>query len=76
MVTTWLSHIVFLLIQLLWLVMWHCHIVAICWHVRYDGGGWLTMVVGIGGHRQGGEAAAGGLSWKLVVVEEEAVEHC
>ena len=34
------------------------------------------MVVGVGGHRQGGEAVAGGLLWKMVVVEEEAVEHC
>ena len=68
--------VVFLLIQLLWLVTWHCHVVAIRWCVRYDGGGRLTMVVGVGGHRRGGEAAAGGSSWKMVVVEEEAVEHC
>ena len=36
----------------------------------------LTMVVGIGGCKRGGEAAAGGLLWKMVVVEEEAVECC
>ena len=34
------------------------------------------MVVGVGGHKRGGEAVAGGLSWKMVVVEEEAVERC
>ena len=34
------------------------------------------MVVGIGGRKRGGEAVAGGLSWKMVVVEEEAVERC
>ena len=71
----WPCHVVFLLVQLLWLVMWRCHIVAIHLSVRYDGGGQLTMVVGVGGCRRGGEAA-GGLSWKMVVVEEEAVECC
>ena len=64
------GHVVFLLVQLLRLVMWHCHIVTICWCVRCmllvvdDGSGWLTMVVGVGGHRSG-EAAAG-----RVIVED------
>ena len=58
--TPWPCHVVFLLVQLLWLVTWCCHVVAIHLHMRYNGGGRLMMVVGIGGHRQGGEAAEGG----------------
>ena len=40
------------------------------------GCGQLMMVMGVGGRQRGGEAAAGRLSWKMVVVEEEAVERC
>ena len=34
------------------------------------------VVVDVGGRRQGGEAVVGGSLWKMVVVEEEAVEGC
>ena len=45
-----------------------CH----CWCVWGVVCGQLMMVVGGGGHRQGGEAAEWvGVSWRMVVVEEQ-----
>ena len=53
-----------------------CYWCVQCWLWAVDNrSGQLAMVVGVGGCRQGGEAAAGGSSWKMVVVEDEAVEH-
>ena len=61
--TTQLCNVVFPFVQLLGLVTWRCHVVAIHswaalvvggqqqWWAVDNGGGWLMMAVGVGGHR-------------------------